>query len=115
MLLNTRLQYLHELLQDFKLKWVAMINKNRSFSSYNSRDLVYIISPLMSQLRTSSRKASIKYLGPLVIYKIIDPDNYMLMTLDGRILRGLFEHENSSQLLLEQVRKMLIIYHNSSK
>ena len=28
-----------------------------------------------------------------MIYTIIDPHNYLLMTLDGRILRGLFEHE----------------------
>ena len=35
----------------------------------------------------------IKYVGPVVIYKIIDPYNYLLMTLDGKILRGLFEHE----------------------
>ena len=35
----------------------------------------------------------IKYVGPVVIYKIIDPHNYLLMTLDGKILRGLFEHE----------------------
>ena len=32
-------------------------------------------------------------LGPVVIYKMIDPHNYLLMTLDGKILRGLFEHE----------------------
>ena len=36
---------------------------------------------------------TIKYVGPVVVYKIIDPHNYLLMTLDGRILRGLFEHE----------------------
>ena len=35
----------------------------------------------------------IKYVGPVVIYKIIDPHNYPLMTLDGKILRGHFEHE----------------------
>ena len=35
----------------------------------------------------------IKYIGPVVIYKIIDPHNYLLITLDGKILRGLFEHE----------------------
>ena len=87
-LLNKRLQYLHKLLQDFK----AMVNKDRTFFQYNSRDLVHIISPLTSQLHTSSRKAMIKYVGPLVIYKIIDPENYLLMTLDGKILRGLFEH-----------------------
>ena len=38
-------------------------------------------------------KVTIKYVGPVVIYKIIDPHNYLLMTLDGKILRGLFEHE----------------------
>ena len=35
----------------------------------------------------------LKYVGPVVIYKIIDPYSYLLMTLDGKILRGLFEHE----------------------
>ena len=35
----------------------------------------------------------IKYIGPVVIYKITDPHNYLFMTLDGKILRGLFEHE----------------------
>ena len=40
-----------------------------------------------------SCKVAIKYVGPVVIYKIINPHNYLLMTLDGRILRGLFEHE----------------------
>ena len=62
-----------------------MINKDRAFFQYNSRDLVYIISPLTSQLCTASRKAMIKYVGPVVIYKIIDPHNYLLMT-DGKIL-----------------------------
>ena len=35
----------------------------------------------------------IKYVGGVVIYKIIDLHNYLLMTLDGKILRGLFERE----------------------
>ena len=34
-----------------------------------------------------------KYVGPVVIFKIIDPHNYLLMTLDGVMLRGIFEHE----------------------
>ena len=38
-------------------------------------------------------QVAIKYVGPIVIYSIIDPYNYLLMTLDGRILRGLFEDE----------------------
>ena len=77
---------MHKLLQDFKSKRLVMINKDRNFFQYNSGELVYIISSLMSQLRTSSRKVTIKYVGPLVVYKIIDPHNYLLKTLDGKIL-----------------------------
>ena len=54
---------------------------------------MYLISPMTSQLRTASRKIMVKYIGPLVVYKIVDPHNYLLMTLDGKLLRGLFEHE----------------------
>ena len=85
-LLNKRLRYLHNLLLNFKSKRLAMINKDRAFFQYSSGDLVYIISPLTSQLYTTSRKIIIKYVGSLVIYKIIDPHNYLLMTLDGRVL-----------------------------
>ena len=79
-LLNKRLQYLYKLLQDFKSKRLAVINKDRNLFQYNSGDLVYMISLLTSQLQTSSRKVSIKYVGPFVVYKIIDPHNYLLMT-----------------------------------
>ena len=77
-----------------------MINKDRAFFQYNSSDLVYIISPLTSQLHTASRKVMIKYVGPIVIYKIIDPPYYLLMTLDGKILRGLFKHERLKPAIL---------------
>ena len=72
---------------------MAIINKDRTFFQNNSRDLVYIISPLISQLHSTSRNVMIKYIGPVVIYKIIDPHKYLLMMLDGKILRGLFDHE----------------------
>ena len=78
-LLNKRLKYLHDLVQNFMSKRIAMINKDRVFFQYNSRDLVYIISPFTSQLCTASRKVMIKYVGPVVVYKIIDPHNYLLM------------------------------------
>ena len=77
-----------------------MINKDRAFFQYNSGDLVYIISPLMSQLYKASRKVMIKYVGLVVIYKILDPHNYLLITLDGKILRGLFEHKRLKPAML---------------
>ena len=84
---------MHKLLQDFWMKRLALINKDRDDIQYDSGDLVYIISPLTSQLRTASRKASIKYVGLLAVYKIVDPHNYLLITLDRKLLRGLFEHK----------------------
>ena len=91
--LNKSIKYLQDILFNFKSKRLAMINKDRGFFQYKSGELIYIISPLTSQLHTASHKVAIKYVGPVVIYKIIDPHNYLLMTLDGKILRGLFEHK----------------------
>ena len=63
--------------------------------------LVYLISPLTFQLRTSSRKFGVNYVGPLVVYKIVDPHNYLLMTIEGQLMRGLFEHERLKPAILK--------------
>ena len=91
--LNKRIKYLQDLLFNFKSQRLAMINQNRENFQYRGGDLVYIISPLTSQPRTNSQKIAVKYVGPVVIYKIIDPHNCLLMTLDGVMLRGIFKHE----------------------
>ena len=70
-----------------------MINKDRTFFQYRGGDLDYIISPLTSQLHTAFQKEAIKYAGPVVIYKIVVPHNYLLITSDGSILRGLCKFE----------------------
>ena len=75
------------------MKHLALLNKDREYFQYNSGDLVYLISPLTTQLRTSSRKVAINYVGPFVVYKIVDLHNYLLITIDGKLLRGLFEHK----------------------
>ena len=76
------------------MKRLALINKDREDFQYNSGDLVYIILPLTSQLRTASRKVSIQNIvGPLAVHKIVDPHNYLFITLDGKLLRGLFKYE----------------------
>ena len=52
-LLNKRIKYLQDLLFNFKSQRLAMINLNRANFQYKGGDLVYIISPLTSQLRTN--------------------------------------------------------------
>ena len=76
-LLNKRTKYLQSLLFNFKSKRLSMINKDRAFFQYKSGDLVYIISPLTSQLHLASCKITIKYVDPVVIYKIIDINTYL--------------------------------------
>ena len=92
-LLNKRIKYLQDILFNFKSWRLAMINKDRENFQNRGGDLVYIISPLTGQFRTALQKIAIKYVGQVVVYKIIDPHNYLLITLDGKILRGIFEHE----------------------
>ena len=92
-LLNKRIKYLQDILFNFKLWRLAMINKDRENFQYKGGDLVYIIPPLTSQLRTNSWKITIKYVGPVLVYKIVDPHNYLIMMLDVKILKGIFECE----------------------
>ena len=41
-----------------------------------------------------------KYVGPVVVYKIVDPNNYLLMTLDGIISKGIFEHKRLKSTII---------------
>ena len=87
---NKRIKYLQNILFNFKSKRLAMINKDRGFAQYKSGDLIYIISPLTSQLCTASHKVAIKYVGTVVIYKIVDPDNYLLVDLRWKYFKRTF-------------------------
>ena len=100
--LEQRLKYIQKVLLDFKMRHLVLLNKDREYFQYNSGDLVYLISPLTSQLRTVSRKIMVKYVGPLVVYKIVDPHNYLLMMLDGKLLKGLFEHERIKPAIIRK-------------
>ena len=43
MLLTKRLDYLQNMLQNFKMKCLALLNRDREYFQYNSGDLVYLI------------------------------------------------------------------------
>ena len=44
-LLTKRLKYLQNMLQNFKSKCIALVNKDREYFQYSPGDLVYLISP----------------------------------------------------------------------
>ena len=45
-------------------------------------------------------KVGVNYVGPLVIYKIVYPHNYLLMDIEGQLMRWLFEHERLKPAIL---------------
>ena len=114
-LLNKRIKYLQDILFNFKSRRLAMINKGRENFQYKGGDLVYIILPLTSQFRTVSQKVAIKYVGLVVVYKIVDPHNYLIMTLDGKILRGIFEHERLKPAIIRTNQGNSKIWQTSGK
>ena len=69
------------------------LKKDREFFQYKSEDLVYIISPPTSQFRASSKKVSVKFVGPMIVHRIINPKSFLLCTLYAKFWLGLFEHE----------------------
>ena len=77
----------------FKIKKLSMLNEEREFFQYKTGGLVYIISPLTTQLRKSPRKIPVKYVGSAAVYNITYPMLFLPCTLDGKLLLGHFEHE----------------------
>ena len=63
-------------------------------SSPNISKETWFILPVTSQLRTSSRKVSVKYVGQVVVYKINDPKSFLLCELDGKLLLAFFNMIN---------------------
>ena len=56
-LLTKRLKYLQNMLQNFKSKCIALINKDREYFQYSLGDFNYLISPLTRQLRDKLQKS----------------------------------------------------------
>ena len=57
----------------------------------------------------------IKDVGPVVVNKMIDPHNCLPMTLDRKILWGLFEHERLKTKILRMSEGNIIIWQNLNK
>ena len=73
-------------------------------SQYKSGDLVYLISPQKSLLKTSLRKFKVIYIEPLVVDKIKDQVQYIVMDIEGKILNGIFHFNRLQQAYLGTTR-----------
>ena len=75
--LEQKLKYLREKLQKFR------DDKDIEFHGYTVGQIVYMYHPRGSLLQTASKKIKCEFVGPLAIYKCVNPNQFLLMSLDG--------------------------------
>ena len=91
-LLTKRLNYLQNMLQNFKMKHLALLNKDREYFQYNSGDLVYLFS--LWQLSWEHHLGRL-LLIMLVLSNLQNCRSTQLFAHDYRwdLVERLFEHE----------------------
>ena len=61
------------------------MNKDKEYYGFSAGQIVYLFQPANSMLHTGSRKITCMFVGPLVIYKCLSPNQFLLMSLNGFI------------------------------
>ena len=89
--LKKNLKYMGERLQKFRSQRLDMLNRNRQCHAFEVGQIVYLYQARGSMVQTGSRKIACYFVGPLVIYKAVGPNQFLLMSLDGQIYPHLIE------------------------
>ena len=89
--LKKNLKYLAERLQKFRSARIDLLNKNRQYHAFEVGQIVYMYQARGSIIQTGSRKINCHFLGPLVVYKVTGPNQFLLMSLLGQIYPFLVE------------------------
>ena len=89
--LKKNLQYMGERLQKFRSQRLDLLNKDREYQTFEVGQIVYMFQARGSVVETGSRKIRCNYIGPLVIFKAVGPNQFLLMSLDGLVYPHLIE------------------------
>ena len=89
--LKKNLKYMGEGLQKFRSQGLDMLNRNRQQHAFEIGQIVYMYQARGSMVQTGSRKVACFFVGPLVIFKAVGPNQFLLMSLDGQIYPHLIE------------------------
>ena len=89
--LKKNLKYMGERLQKFRSQRLDMLNRNRQYHAFEIGQIVYMYQARGSMVQTGSRKNACFFVGPLVIYEAVGPNQFLLMSLDGQIYPHLIE------------------------
>ena len=89
--LKKNLKYMGERLQKFRSQRLDMLNRNRQQHASEIGQIVYMYQARGIMVQTGSRKIFHFFVGPLVIFKAVGPNQFLLMSLDGQIYPHLIE------------------------
>ncbi len=98
--LKHKIDSLRQHMQKYRDQKVEMQNKDREPHSFQVGQLVHMFQPRGAFLNTGSRKIRCKYVGPLVIFKAISQNQFLLMTIDGMIYPHLVEETRLKPITL---------------
>ena len=84
-------QYMGERLQKFRSQRLDLLNKDREYQAFEVGQIVYMFQARGSVVETGSRKIRCNYIGPVVIFKAVGPNQFLLMSLDGLVYPHLIE------------------------
>jgi len=79
------------MLYKFRNKRTELLNRDKTPHGFLTGQLVYLYHPRGAYLQTGSRKIKCEFVGPLVIFRTISPNLFMLMSLDGLVYPHLIE------------------------
>ena len=89
--LQKKLKYFRQFLQKFRDQRYSLMNRDKEYQGYTAGQIVYPYFPGQSMLNTGSKKIRCEFVGPLAIWKCVSPNQFLLMSLDGKFYPYLIE------------------------
>ena len=89
--LKKSLTYMRERLQRFRSARTDLWNRNKVPHAFEAGQIVYLYQAKGTIVQTGSRKIACYFVGPLVIYKAVSPNQFILMSLSGQVYPHLIE------------------------
>ena len=79
------MKYFRQFLQKFRDQRYSLLNRDKEYQGYTAGQIVYLYFPGQSMLNTGSKKIRCEFVGPLAIWKCVSPNQFLLMSLDGKL------------------------------
>ena len=89
--LRKSLTYMRDRLQKFRSARTDLWNRNKVPHAFAAGQIVYLYQAKGTIVQTGSRKIACYFVGPLVIYKAVSPNQFILMSLAGQVYPHLIE------------------------